>query len=123
MIVADTSVWIDHLRGQDNRLAVLLDANRILGHAFVRGELALGNFRAREEILALLQRLPQAIVASTDEVLLFIERQRLAGRGIGFVDASLLASVRLTPEARLWTVDRRLGDVARALDLHAHPLH
>ena len=119
MILADTSVWIDHLRSGDEGLAWRLSAGEILTHPHVIGELALGNLARRHEILHELGRLPHAVVADDAEVLHFIERNRLFGIGIGFIDAHLLASVRLTPGARLWTRDRRLAAAAERLGLAA----
>jgi len=119
MILIDTSVWADHLRAGDATLSGLLDGGEVLGHPFVTGKLALGRLRRRELILTALQELPQATVASNEEVLHFIDRQALFGLGIGFVDAHLLASVRLTPHAQLWTRDRRLQTVAAQLGLTA----
>lgn len=112
MILVDTSVWIDHLRIGDEKLASLLDSNLVLTHPFVVGELACGNLRNRESMLGLLQALPQATVATDTEVLFFIERHALMGRGIGYIDAHLLASASLSNTARLWTRDARLGKVA-----------
>lgn len=112
MILADTSVWIDHLRSGDEKLASLLHDGLVLIHPFVVGELACGNLRDRESVLGLLQALPQATVATDTEVLFFIERLALMGRGIGYIDAHLLASASLSRTARLWTRDARLGKVA-----------
>lgn len=112
MILVDTSVWIDHLRIGDEKLASLLDSNLVLTHPFVVGELACGNLRNRESMLGLLQALPQATVATDTEVLFFIERHVLMGQGIGYIDAHLLASASLSNTARLWTRDTRLGKVA-----------
>jgi hypothetical protein len=112
MILIDTSVWVRHLREGDPALAACLEAGEALGHPLVIGELAMGNLRRRPEVLGSLRALPAAAVASNEEVLDFVERERLYGRGAGFVDAHLLASVRLTPDARLWTLDRRLADLA-----------
>jgi predicted nucleic acid-binding protein len=117
VILADTSVWIGHLRANDERLASLLDAGSVLVHPFVIGELALGNMRRRSIVLGTLEDLPQAEVATHAEVLGFIDRHALFGRGAGYVDAHLLAATRLTSGARLWTKDRRLGEVAELLDL------
>lgn len=89
----------------------------MLGHPHVRGELALGSLSNRRETLWLLGRLPEAVVASDQEVLDLIDRRGLAGRGIGYTDAHLLAATLLTPPARLMTRDRRLGAVADALGL------
>lgn len=119
MILVDASVWIDHLRADDERLTALLDGDAVLGHPFIMGELALGNLRQREVVLRALRRLPQATVASDQEVLRLIDRQPLFGRGIGYVDAHLLAAVRLTADTRLWTRDRRLRIVAAELGLAA----
>jgi len=111
-VLVDTSVWIDHLRHGDATLASALEEGNVLTHPCVIGELACGNLRRRWEILRLLGELPQAPVASNAEVLEFIERRHLMGRGIGFVDAHLLASVTLAGSARLLTTDRRLAEVA-----------
>ena len=117
MILVDTSVWVDHLRSGDDALATLLDAAGVLMHPFVLGELACGNLRNRKEVLGLLKDLPQATAARDDEVLFFIERQALMGRGIGYVDAHLLAAASLGGSARLWTRDKRLHAVAQGLGL------
>jgi hypothetical protein len=117
VILIDTSVWVDHLRGGDATVAALLDAGRVLAHPFVVGELALGKLRQRREILSALRDLPQATAATDAEMLLFIERHALAGLGIGYVDAHLLATARLTAGSALWTRDRRLSGVARRLEL------
>jgi predicted nucleic acid-binding protein len=119
MILADTSVWIDHLRASDGSLIGQLEAGRVVMHPFVIGELALGNLRHREVVLGLLAELPSVSVALDPEVLHFIDGHELAGRGIGYVDAHLLASVRLTPGCVLWTRDRRLHAVAAGLGLAA----
>jgi len=117
VILADTSVWVDHLRRNNLALAARLDAREIMVHPFVIGELALGNLDPRAPILRYLERMPQAIVASHEEVLDFIDRQRLLGLGIGYVDAHLLAATRLTAAGALWTRDRRLHKVADRLGL------
>ncbi len=119
MILADTSVWIDHLRGADDVLRGLLEGSQVLVHPFITGEIALGNLRQRSLILGALAGLPQAVVADEDEVLGFIERHTLHGRGIGYVDVHLLASTRLTPDAQLYTKDRRLLIIAGELGLAA----
>ena len=115
MILVDSSVWIDHFRHGESALVGLLDTGQVLAHPFVIGELACGNLHRRTEILRLLGELPQAPVASNSEVLAFIERRKLMGRGIGFVDAHLLASVTLAGSATLLTADRRLSVIAKQL--------
>ncbi|HIP68990.1 MAG TPA: type II toxin-antitoxin system VapC family toxin [Chromatiales bacterium] len=117
MILVDTSVWIDHLRSGDERLADLLNRSQVVIHPFVIGELACGNLRKRDEVLRLFNDLPQAVVASQEEVLHLIERKKLMGRVIGFIDAHLLASAVLTDTAVIWTRDRRLQKAARKLEL------
>lgn len=117
MILADTSVWVDHLRRGSALLATLLERQEILTHPFVTGELACGNLRNRAEILDLLRALPAATAATDDEVLAFLESRRLMGKGIGWVDVHLLAATALTDGALLWTRDRRLGVIAGELDL------
>jgi predicted nucleic acid-binding protein len=117
MILVDTSVWVDHLRHGDVILAGLLRSCRVLMHPFVIGELALGGLRADTQILALLQTLPEASVATDSEVLHLIAQHNLRGRGIGYVDAHLLAAARLTAGASLWTRDKRLRTVAEYLNL------
>ena len=112
MILVDSSVWIEHLRSGVPELVSALNRGQVLCHPFVIGELALGNLGRRADIIEDLRNLPKAPVAEDDEVLAFIERQGLYGRGIGYVDAHLVASVRLTGSARLWTLDRRLGEFA-----------
>jgi predicted nucleic acid-binding protein len=121
VILADTSVWVDHLRVCDKALAALLDTGMVLAHPFVIGELALGNLRQREIVLKSLADLPRASVATDAEVLHFIERHALSGRGIGYIDAHLLAAVTLTADAELWTKDKRLHGVAVQLGLAVTP--
>lgn len=118
MILVDTSVWIDHLRRGSARLEVVLLDGRAASHPFVLGELALGRLSRRREILGLLSELPQVQVATHGEVLALVERHALAGTGIGWVDAHLLAAAALS-RASLWTLDRRLGAVAARLGLSA----
>ncbi len=117
MILVDTSVWVDHLRRVDEALSRLLDARKVLAHPFVIGELALGRLRQRDVVLSALHNLPQASVATDREVLHFVYHHRIFGLGIGYVDAHLLASVRLTADAALWTRDRRLQGAAGRLGL------
>ncbi|MGH7047501.1 MAG: type II toxin-antitoxin system VapC family toxin [Stellaceae bacterium] len=123
MILVDTSVWIEHFRVGDERLISLLDAGAVLGHPFVIGELSLGSLRQRNAVLSDLQDLPQAASASHAEVIRFIDRETLFGCGIGYIDAHLLASARLTADGKLWTRDRRLQAAAVRLGLAANLPH
>lgn len=115
MILVDTSIWIDHFRKGSAELERLLGIAQVLTHPFVIGELACGNLGARARILELLGQLPQAPLASHDEVLHYIEQHSLMGRGIGIVDAHLLASVALGNGLSLWTLDKRLQSAATGL--------
>jgi predicted nucleic acid-binding protein len=118
VILVDTSVWIDHFRDGRSGLASLLDRGEVLMHPYVVGELACGNLSARGPTLELLEQLRTITVADHTEVMTFIERRRLHGRGIGYIDAHLLASAAIDG-ARLWTTDRRLRTVAMKLNLDA----
>jgi predicted nucleic acid-binding protein len=117
MILVDTSVWIEHFRRAVPRLIVALEQDEVLVHPFVKGELACGNLRNRHEVLHHFGHLPRAPSATDDEALAFIESRSLSGRGIGYVDVHLLASTSLHGTARLWTLDKRLAEVAETLEL------
>lgn len=117
MILVDTSVWVEHLRRGAPALATALEQGTVLTHPFVLGELACGNLKNRAEVLRLLRELPAAPMATDAEALDFIERRALMGRGIGYIDVHLLASVTLTGSAWLWTRDQRLAAVAGDLKL------
>ncbi|MBN9085923.1 MAG: PIN domain-containing protein [Reyranella sp.] len=117
MILVDTSVWVDHLRAGDPKLATLLQANQVLTHPFVVGEIALGSLKQRRLILGALANLPHAPVARAEEVLLFIDRHSLAGTGLAYVDVHLLASAQLAAGAAILTRDKRLEATARRLGL------
>ena len=115
MILVDTSVWLDHLRNTDAQLADLLDRGAVVMHPFVVGEVACDSLSDRSSILELLRDLPASVVAEGEEVLEFIERHFLHGKGLGYVDVHLLASVLLTEGASMWTRDKRLGIAAEEL--------
>jgi predicted nucleic acid-binding protein len=121
VILVDTSIWIDHLRTGNPKLSAMLQNGQVLVHPFVLGELALGNMARRDEILGLLRNLPQVRTAMDPEVLVLIDNHRLFGRGIGFIDAHLLAATFLTPGTSLWTRDRRLAAVSIGLGLAGGP--
>lgn len=114
MILVDTSVWIDHLRKGNPRLRALLYGNKVLTHPFIIGELACGSLRNRAEILGLLHALPVARVADHEEVLTFVESQRLYSRGLGWIDIHLLASALLSAST-LWSLDKDLVKAASVL--------
>ncbi|HTN71035.1 MAG TPA: PIN domain-containing protein [Methylomirabilota bacterium] len=116
MILVDTSVWIEHLRAGNDRLQTLLLDEQVLCHPFIIGELACGSLQKREEILSMLNALPPAHLLEHGEVLSFLQARRLHGRGIGWVDAHLLASTLLTG-CTLWTFDKPLRRAAAALNV------
>jgi hypothetical protein len=111
LVLVDTSIWVSHLAKGSATLRTLLERGEVLCHPFVVGELVCGNLANRAEIISLLQELPQARVVEHAEVLRFIEARRLSARGLGFIDAHLLASSVLT-RAPLWTADKRLREAA-----------
>ena len=123
MILVDTSIWIDHLRQSSERLVQLLGTGQVLAHPYVIGELALGSLQNRNAVLGALQNIPQAPVATDNEVLHLIETNALFGIGIGYIDAHLLAAARLSPGTMLWTRDKRLLDASTRLGLALAVVH
>lgn len=119
MILIDASVWIDHIRSAEGVILELVNARMVLCHPFVIGEVAMGQFRNRRVFLSELTKLRAAEVADHDEVMALVERHSLCGRGIGYVDAHLLAAAFLTPEARLWTRNKPLKEAAKQMNLAA----
>jgi hypothetical protein len=115
LILVDTSVWINHLHKPIPALVTALEGGEVLIHPFVLGELACGQLAKRGEILDLLSALPQSTMATDEEMLPFIEHHRLMGKGLGYIDAHLLASVILTEAAQLWTADKGLAAIANQL--------
>lgn len=117
-VLADTSIWVAHFRRPNARLQELLQRDELLCHPLIVIELACGTPPApRTRTLADLRTLRQSVVANTEEVLALVERERVTNSGCGAVDASLLASVLLTPAAKLWTADQSLAAVARRLGI------
>ena len=114
MILLDTSVWVDHLRRGDATVVRVLESGQAAVHAFVIGEVACGNLKSRVLVIELLQALPRLAMAIDDEVLYFIKRHELMGRGIGYVDAHLLAAAAIG-RAPLWTRDKRLREIATGI--------
>jgi len=119
MILVDTSVWVEHLSRTVPPLKAFLEHGDILIHPFVRGEIALGDLKNRQEILDLLAALPAATEVSDEEVLYFIDHYKLYGRGIGWVDVHLLASAQLMGR-KIWTLDKSLVATAKALKIHCY---
>jgi len=118
-VLVDTSIWIDHISVANLALARLLSKRQVLTHPFVIGEIAVGSLRNRSAILEGLNEIRKIRMAHDDEVLALINSAPLFGKGIGYVDAHLLASVRLTPGSTLWTRDKRLLAVAQEMSVAA----
>ena len=114
MIIVDTSVWVSHLREGNRTLENLLIEGKVFSHPFVIGELACGNIKDRKVILALLELLPVCVVAEHEEILSLIEKENLMGKGLGYIDVSLLAAAILTG-VPLWTLDKKLARTAALL--------
>jgi predicted nucleic acid-binding protein len=117
MILIDSSIWIDHIRRANPILSGLLENDRVLLHPFVIGEIAMGSLSNRLTVIAQLSKQRQIAVVIHEEVMTFIEANNLFGIGIGYVDAHLLASVKITPHAQFWTRDNRLAAVAARFHL------
>lgn len=123
-VLVDTSVWVGHFRERDGALIDLLASDRVLMHPLVLGELACGTPPARSQTLGDLALLRPSQQASLPEVMAFIEREALFGLGCGLVDVLLLASTLMTPDAELWTLDKRLASLASRFGvLHRPALH
>lgn len=119
MILADSSIWIDHIRKSEDNLIQLLREGRLVMHPWIQGEIALGSIASRAMTLRVLGAIEQLPVCPPTELLEFIEDHDLSGKGIGYVDAQLLAS-SLASQARLWTRDKRLAAQADRLKLLAN---
>ncbi len=117
MVLVDTSVWVSHLRNGNSKLEDLLINEKVICHPFIISELACGNIKNREEILALLHDLPVADVIDHSEILYFIESNGLMGESLGLVDVHLLASTVLS-DAQLWTIDSKLKQASSELKVN-----
>ncbi|MDR5897795.1 VapC toxin family PIN domain ribonuclease [Halomonas vilamensis] len=115
-VLIDSSVWVEHFRNGNAGLIELLEADCALSHPMVTAELACGTPPSpREQTLRNISLLKPCNQASLREVMTFIEREALYGKGCGLVDICLLASTLITPETKLWTLDKRLADLANQL--------
>ncbi len=121
-VLVDTSVWVDHFRRTNQSLVMLMASDLVMTHPLIVGELACGTPPDRVRTLADLDSLLHVRQASIHEVMEFIERERLYGLGCGLVDLLLLTSTMLTSEASLWTMDKRLGDLARRFNIFYRPV-
>ena len=117
MVLVDTSVWIDHLRNDNQTLSWLLQRNLVVIHPLIIGELACGNLQNRSELLRLWQSLESMPTLTDEETLFFIDKNQLMGKGVGYIDIQLLASIKLSKGVKLWTLDKRLAAIAGQMDL------
>jgi len=115
LVLADTSIWVRHLRYGEKHLIKLLELGVIACHPFIIGELACGSLKNRQEIIQLLEDLPVVDVLEHSEVMIFIETNNLMSKGIGYVDTHLLGSSILS-NIPLWTYDKSLDKVANSLN-------
>jgi predicted nucleic acid-binding protein len=114
VVLVDTSVWVSHFRETNDDLVETLNVGEVVCHPFIIGELACGNLKNRANIIALLEALPKALVVDHEELLSFIEARKVMGKGLGYIDAHLLAAALLTGVS-LWTIDKKLDKVAGEL--------
>lgn len=123
MILVDSGIWVDHFRSGDSVLEDRIAAKAVVTHPMVIGEIAMGSLAERQYTIKQLQKLPQLTSATHREALLLVERYELFSTGLGYVDAHLLAATLLTPEAQLWSRDKRLHDAATRLRVAFSPMH
>jgi len=121
VILIDTSIWADHFRSRDATLDLLLVSGRAMIHPYVIGELAVGYLRERDTTLSMLGALPRPKLPREGDLLAFIDRAGIDGSGLGFVDASLLASCSLARNVWLWSRDKKLVAKAVTLELAWQP--
>jgi predicted nucleic acid-binding protein len=117
MVLVDTSIWIDHFRNSNDQLVELLNDGEVICHPLIIGELACGHIKNRKEILSDLQALPQSSVIEHDEIMLFIDKNQIMGKGLGYIDMAILASSLVTG-IPLWTFDQKLSVIAKKFNIH-----
>ncbi|OGB30865.1 MAG: twitching motility protein PilT [Burkholderiales bacterium RIFCSPLOWO2_12_FULL_61_40] len=123
-VLVDSSVWVGHFKQRNEHLVALLEDGLVVCHPNVVMEVACGTPPSRRAIIGMLAELESTPVATQSELLAMVEGQQLYGRGCGLVDISLIASVLLGDNTRLWTHDKRLDQVARTLNkAYQPPLH
>ena len=116
-VLLDTSIWINHFKTSNPQVVQLLESELVVTHEFVVAEIACGSLKSREETIGYLKELNSLPTVFTQEVLLLIESRKLYSRGIGLIDAHLLASTLIVPDTQLWTDDKRLQNIATELDI------
>lgn len=113
MILIDTSVWISFFNKGNQELKRLLEEGEVVIHDMIIGELACGNFKNRGEIFTLLNQIPRTQSSTFDEIIYFIEKNKIYGKGLGYIDCALLVSSILF-ETKIWTNDKSLKEVAKS---------
>jgi len=116
MILVDTSIWISHLHFTNEALVKLLEEDMVACHSWIIGEMAMGSIKNRSDFLQMLALLPCLDVVEESRVMTFVESNRLFQKGIGWLDAQLLAACAAWP-CRIWTNDRRLAEIAQGLEI------
>jgi predicted nucleic acid-binding protein len=119
VILADTTIWIDHMRRHNAQMQTLLNSGQVLMHPTVVAELALGSLHDRKKTFAELDKILQVRMAPLNDVRQMIEARVLYAKGIGLTDAHLIASCLIVPGVKLWTRDTRLRAVSQALGIDA----
>ncbi|HEY0308167.1 MAG TPA: type II toxin-antitoxin system VapC family toxin [Acidobacteriaceae bacterium] len=117
MILADTSIWVDHLRNRNPEMEQFLSRGQIVMHPFIVAEISLGSLHNRRKTLDDMSALLETRVAALNEVRHMIEAHTLYSKGIGLTDAHLIASCLITPGTQLWTRDGAMKKVAAALGI------
>lgn len=123
MYLVDSSVWIDHFRKTDPLLVDALEGDLVACHDHVIGELALGSIKDRDKVLHSLSRLPRISAARDSDVLEMINQHKLFARGIGYIDAHLLAASLIDGQAKVWTHDKRFKTISQELGISAQIVH
>jgi predicted nucleic acid-binding protein len=117
MVLVDTSVWIRFLANRmpyAAELARLLEKDEAAGHDLVYGELLVGDSGGRSQLLNSYDLIDRVPAVGHRDVATFVRSHKLYGRGIGWIDAHLLASALLA-DTSLWTADERLARLAGEL--------
>jgi len=123
-ILVDTSVWVDHFKTTNHHLVNLLMQDCVMTHSMIIGEIACGTPPDRGSLIAYFLALQQSRVARLEDMLDFIAKQKIYGCGCGFVDIHVLLSTLITPNVKLWTLDKRLERLARQFDIsYASRMH
>ncbi len=120
MILIDTSIWVDHFRKSEPRVAALLAAGQVAIHPFVIGEFIMGNVPSVDRIISFMTCLPLIETVTATDFYAFATTNKIGGTGLGFVDAHLIAALTGRNEASIWTRDKRLAAEALRLKCNCY---